>query len=160
MRRSAWISQEIKIVEERDPLHYSTWLNNSENNKRVHASDVKKRGKKQKERKMEYIYTKRTNRREISRIIPDIETVNEEALISANKVRETFHERGESRSFVNFNCNIITTSPILIIGIDPWRVESTTRVTLPPPPPPRNEEIEERDSQFSINCARDIEARL
>lgn len=46
---------------------------------------------------MEYIYTKRTNRREISRIIPDIETVNEEALISANKVRETFHERrGES----------------------------------------------------------------
>lgn len=63
----------------------------------MHASDVKKREKKQKERKMEYIYTKRTNRREISRIIPDIEMVKEEALISANKVRETFHERrGES----------------------------------------------------------------
>lgn len=64
----------------------------------MHASDVKKgkKKKKQKERKTEYIYiyTKRTNRREISRIIPDIETVNEEALISANKVRETFHERG------------------------------------------------------------------
>lgn len=86
----------------------------------MHASDIKKKEKKTERKKNGiYIYTKRTNRREISRIIPDIEMVNEEALISANKVRETFHERGESRSFVNFNCNIITTSPILIIGIDP-----------------------------------------